>query len=83
MQLNSEGFDECEKNVGWRSVLEFQSKNLVVLYYFWYRFYTTRRQIDGNIRYVAIFFLFEKICGSFVLVHDCGAWSKAFKGEIL
>ena len=51
---------ECEKNGGWRSVFEFRGENLDVLCYFCSGFYTARRQIDGKIRYVAIFFLFEK-----------------------
>ena len=47
---------------GWRSVFEFRGENLTVLCYFCPGFYTTRSQIDGKIRYVAICFLFEKIC---------------------
>ena len=46
---------ECERNGGWRSVVEFRGENLNVLCYFCSGFYTTRRQIDGKIRYVLIF----------------------------
>ena len=59
-QLNNEVLVECEKNGGWRGVFEFRGENLTVLCYFCSGLYTTRRQIDGKIRYVAIFSVFEK-----------------------
>ena len=60
IQLSNEVLVQCEKNGGWRSVFDFGGENLTVLCYFYSGFYTIRRQIDGKIRYVAIFFLFEK-----------------------
>ena len=53
-------FSWVRRNSGWRSVFEFRGENLTVLRYFCSGFDTTRFQIDGKIRYVAIFFLFEK-----------------------
>ena len=38
----------------------FEAKTSLVLCYFCSGLYTTRRQIDGKIRYVAIFSVFEK-----------------------
>ena len=53
-------FVECEKNGGPRGVFEFRGENLTVLCYFCSGLYTTRRQIDVKIRYVAILPVFEK-----------------------
>ena len=86
---------ECEKNGGWRGVFEFGFESLTVLCYFCSGFYTTRRQIDGKVRYVAIFSVFEKNMSLMyiklafiwwyfcIMLHDCVAWSKVFKDEIL
>ena len=60
IQLSNEVLVQCEKNGGWRSVFDFRGENLTVLCYFYSGFYTIRRQIDGKIRYVGIFLLFDK-----------------------
>ena len=59
-QLNDEVLVKCETNGGWRGVFEFQGEILTVLCYFCSDLYTTRLQIDGKIRYVAIFFPYLK-----------------------
>ena len=60
MELNNEGLDECGKYGVSQSVVEFRGRNRSGSLYFYFAFDTTRRHIDGKMRYVVFFYDFGK-----------------------